>query len=404
MVYRDHPCGYRIPAGIEDIEPGPILAAFLSAIDVHELSGHGRILILQAHQRLASHYAAAVYDDMTAIKDVLVEEDGEDFAAESAAAEICCALRLTRRSADAELSFALEMRQRLPRVFDALASGQIDVRRAKVLDRCLLDLPIATAQTIADHVLANAPTLTTGQLGARLERLRMQVAPEQADERYEHAIDQRRVYMEPTPAGTANLYAFDLPPDRASALMRRIKAAARSLRRDGEQRNMDQLRADIFIELSEGESVGSDRRGTIDLTVDLATLTRLNDYPGELAGYGPVIADLSRQITQDHTDAEWRYTITNPHTDQPITTGTTRQRPTTTQRRDVTALNRTCVFPGCRMPAVDCDLDPRTPWAECHTTLANDLAPPTRAQFPQETATCRLRHAYTVKPQLALPP
>lgn len=82
MVYRDHPCGYRIPAGIEDIEPGPILAAFLSAIDVHELSGHGRILIFQAHQRLASHYAAAVCDDMTAIKDVLVEEDGEDFAAE----------------------------------------------------------------------------------------------------------------------------------------------------------------------------------------------------------------------------------------------------------------------------------------------------------------------------------
>jgi hypothetical protein len=212
MVYRDHPCGDRIPEGIDDMEPGPILAAFLSAIDVHSLSGYGRILILRAHQRLASHYAAAVYNDMAAIKDVLVEEDGEDFAADSAAAEIRCALHLTRRSADAELSFALEMRQRLPQVFDALAAGDLDVRRAKVFDRILLDLPIATAQTIADQVLADAPRLTTGQIGARLERLRMQTAPEQAQERYEHAVDQRRIWAEPTSDDTANLYAFDLPP------------------------------------------------------------------------------------------------------------------------------------------------------------------------------------------------
>ncbi len=111
MVYRDHVCGDRIPEGIEDMEPGPILAAFLSAIDVRELSGYGRILILQAHQRLASHYAAAVYNDRAAIRDVLVEEDGEDFAAESAAAEIRCALHLTRRSANASRRSSTRWRQ-----------------------------------------------------------------------------------------------------------------------------------------------------------------------------------------------------------------------------------------------------------------------------------------------------
>ncbi len=418
MVYRDHVCGDRIPEGIEDMEPGPILAAFLSAIDVRELSGYGRILILQAHQRLASHYAAAVYNDRAAIRDVLVEEDGEDFAAESAAAEIRCALHLTRRSVDAELSFALEMRQRLPKVFDALAAGVIDVRRAKVFDRNLIDLPIGTAQTIADHVLTEAPSLTTGQIGARLERLRMQTAPEQAKQRYEQAVDERSVFVEPTPAGTANLYAYDLPPHRASALMRRINHMARGLKTNGEQRSMDQLRTDVLLDLCRGGN-GSPRHGTVDITVDLETLTQLNDHPGELAGYGPVIADIARQTAEAQTDARWVYTVTDSDTGQPMATGTTKRRPTTAQRRVVIARNPTCVFPGCRMPAIDCDLDHRTPWAKCHTTRTEDLAPGCRFDHITRhkahltytihpngdiTWTSRLGHTYTVKPRPPKPP
>ncbi len=400
------------------MEPGPILAVLLSVIDVHQLSGHDRVLVLQAHQRLASHYAAAVYDDMTAIKDVLVDEDGEDFAAESAAAEIRCALHLTRRAADTELSFALELRRRLPHVFDALAAGTIDVRRAKVFDRCLLDLPVATAQQIADQLVDDAASLTTGQLRARLERLRMRMAPEAAEQRYRHAVDQRRIWIQATPAGTANLYAFDLPPHRATALMRRINHLARSLRGSGDTRSMDQLRTDILLDLTESSS-RSDRRATVDITVDLATLAELNDHPGELAGYGPVIADIARQVAETQPDAIWVSTITDPDTGQPLTTGTTRRRPTAAQRRHVTTRNRTCVFPGCRMPAADCDLDHTTTWREGGLTTTINLAPLCRHDHTIRhnagwtytthpdgdiTWTSRLGHTHTVTPRLPLPP
>ena len=40
-----------------------------------------------------------------------------------------------------------------------------------------------------------------------------------------------------------------------------------------------------------------------------------------------------------------------------IDAGTTRRRPDTAQRRFVEARDQTCVFPGCRMPATDCDMD-----------------------------------------------
>jgi len=361
---------------LEEVEPGLELAGWLMAFSDEPLSGYDRIVVLRAHQRLASHYAAQVFRDMAEVSAAFVAEDGVNMqsADEYAAAEIRAALRLTRRSADAELSFALDLQRRLPQVFESLAAGHIDVRRAKVFDRYTIDLPIATARTIVEAVLPDAPNLTTGQLGARLDRLRIEVEPDAAKERYELAVDQRRVVIEPTPAGTANLYAFDLPPDRASALMKRLNRAARSLRNDGDQRSMDQLRTDVLLDLCAGSTAESPD-GSVDIYVDLETLLALNDDPGELAGYGPIIADITRKVAERQVDGTWRYTITDPNTGRPLSTGTTRRRPTAAQQREVVARHRTCIFPGCRMPAHDCDLDHRIPWAEAGTTKTGDLGP-----------------------------
>ena len=362
---------------LEETEPGLELAGWLTAHSDVRLSGYDRIVVLRAHQRMASHYAAQVLRDMAEVSATFVAEDGVDVqsADEYAAAEIRAALRLTRRSAEAELSFALDLQRRLPQVFTSLAAGHIDVRRARVFDRYTIDLPIATAQTVVDAVLWDAPNLTTGQLGARLEKLRMEVEPEGAQRRYEHAVGERRVVMEPTPAGTANLFAFDLPPDRASALMKRLNQTARSLRNDGEQRSMDQLRGDVFLDLCSGGSTTSSSGGSVDIFVDLETLLALNDDPGELAGYGPVIADIARKVAERQVDGQWRFVVTDPGSGRPVAIGTTRRRPTAAQHREVTARHRTCIFPGCRMPASDCDLDHRIPWAEGGTTRSDDLGP-----------------------------
>ncbi|MFO7699606.1 MAG: HNH endonuclease signature motif containing protein, partial [Acidimicrobiia bacterium] len=125
----------------------------------------------------------------------------------------------------------------------------------------------------------------------------------------------------------------------------------------------------------QGSAVSGVRRGVVDLHVDLDTLVGLNDRAGELAGYGPVVADIARKVAANGTEAQWRYTVTDPDTGTIIDTGTTRRRPTARQRRDVQARDRTCVFPGCRMPALASDLDHRIPWAETRRTTTSDLAP-----------------------------
>jgi hypothetical protein len=367
-----------VPAGLAQMEPGPILAAFLLSVADEDLSGYDRVVVMQAHQRMASHYSARVYADMASVADALVGvDDDPEWAAAAASAEVRAALMLTRRSADAEVHFALELRERLPAVAEALTAGEIDVRRAKVMVNGTEHLADHSARAVIEAIIDGAPDLTTGQLTARLRKLCFEVDPDEAKDRYEVAVAQRRVEIRPTEDGTANFYGLELPPDRAAAASRHINSLARRLKTTSDPRTMDQLRADVFLDLLRGVSdeKPAGRRGMVDIHVDLATLVELSERPGELAGFGPVIADIARRIAAEQVDGQWRYTVTDPDTGDVVACNTTRRRPTAAQRRHVEANYQTCVFPGCRMPAVDCDLDHRIPWAQGGPTTVSHLAP-----------------------------
>ena len=58
-----------VPGDLDRIPPGPVLAGWLSSVEVSELSGFDRILVLRAHHRMASHYMAHTYRDMAAVTD-----------------------------------------------------------------------------------------------------------------------------------------------------------------------------------------------------------------------------------------------------------------------------------------------------------------------------------------------
>ena len=371
-LIREH-----IPQGLDEMEPGPVLATYLASIDVATLSGYDRIVVMRAHKKIASHYEAQVYQDMTAVADYYVEtgEADPEYAPEAAAAEVRAALTLTARAADVEMAFAVMLRSRLPRVFTLLMSGEIDVRKARAIDFATSHVSDEVARAAFDRVAEAAGSLTTGQLRARLQKLCIAADPEGAARRYESAIELRKVTTEVTPDGTVDLVTSDIAPHKAAAATRNINAIARSLKRNGETRTMDQLRADVAMDLLTGAAGSSTKRGMVEVRVDLDTLCHLNDHPGDLDGYGPVIADIARQVTDQQGDAEWRFTVADTETNAPLMTGITSRRPNAALRRHLESRNPTCVFPGCRHPSTDCDIDHTTPWSEGGLTEPGATAP-----------------------------
>jgi len=230
-MFDDDVCGGvgSVPAGLDEMPPGPVLGGFLASIDVDRVSGHDRVVVLRALARQAAHLEARVLAAMAAIADHIDAAefpDDPELSWHAAATEIGTALRLTRRGADARLDLAVGLRRRLPRVWESLYCGSIDRPRAGVILRATTHLDEPTARRVVDQVIEDAPTLTTGQLGERLRRLCIETDPDAARRRYEQTVEQRRVVAEASPDGTAHLLGLDLPADQVTAITRRIDRLA----------------------------------------------------------------------------------------------------------------------------------------------------------------------------------
>lgn len=163
-----------------------------------------------------------------------------------------------------------------------------------------------------------------------------------------------------------------MAPDRVAAATRNINRLARSLKTNDETRTLDQLRADVYLDLLCGVT-STGRPGGVNINVELTTLVGLDDHAGDIPGLGPVTADLARKVAADQIDGEWTYVVT--HNGNPVATGTTKRRPTASQQAHIRASYPACVFPGCRMPSTNCDIDHRKPWAEGGTTCNHNLGP-----------------------------
>jgi hypothetical protein len=274
-----------------------------------------------------------------------------DVVPEMAADEIRAALTMTRRTASDELGYALALREGHRAVWESLVTGDIDVRKARTILDSVSGLSPAEADQVVDQAIAKAPGLTTGELRALIRRLAVEADPESAQARYDEAVSERRVWSEVNPAGTFNLMGLDLDTVRAQTARNRINTIARSLKTADETRTLDQIRADVFLDLLCGTSHHTQGSGSVNITVELATLAGLDEKAGEIPGVGPVIADIARQVTYHQQDGTWNYVVT--HQGRPVATGTTRRRPTQAMTHHLQATYPDCVFPGCRMPATD---------------------------------------------------
>lgn len=314
---------------------------------------------------------------------------------------------------------------------DALARGELDATKARIVADALEDVPVPVALAVQDQVLDGAARRTPTQLARDVARALAEVDPEAAAERYASARRGRRVDAPRVlPNGMAGVWAV-LPATSAVRLDSALGSLARSARNAGDPRTLDQLRADLLVDLTVGTVEGSvaavalasldpagpgtgpraeepcgapeatahsgrdGRSGVtrvathggptgpsarhpaprteVRVTVALSTLLGLDDAPADLDGYGPITAEAARALARDGT---WRRIVTDPLSGAVLDVGRTRYRPPADLDEHVRVRDRSCARPGCAAAADSCDLDHTEEYHRAHgTTSDGNLAP-----------------------------
>ncbi|MGH3802908.1 MAG: HNH endonuclease signature motif containing protein, partial [Pseudonocardiaceae bacterium] len=258
-----------------------------------------------------------------------------------------------------------------------------------------------------------------------------------AQRRYEQAVADRKVIGYRNPDGSANLSGLNLPVDRVAAACGHIDALAKAAKHAGDSRSIDHIRADLFLGMTDGTYTGLDDVAILDklrtthhsddegpddegpdgepgdgpgddgpdgpddgggaaegggcaagdlvkprglagagmeLRVRLSTLLGRDEYPGELAGWGPIHAELACDLATTMARGQWRFAITDEH-GHLLHCGITPARPTGTPTR--AASFRQIVelqIPATTLHDLASDPDGLGTWAPVITDLAHQHA------------------------------
>ncbi len=288
-----------------------------------------------------------------------------------------------------QLNVALFLAEYLPGVWELCTAGALDRFRATTvadLIRHRLEDPehIATVATritafLRKHLRTYAEvntemvTCTLTQLRNRLNyEIRKLVT---ADEEFAKTYADRTVHAIETGEGVGVL-GITNSIDQVKLARHRLHLSAKALRNAGDPRTINQLMADLALDLivgrADGLPVPAYARPIINVTVPYETLAGINDDPGQLSGGTVIPADLARAIATSE-GATWYRLLTDPAGD-PVSLSTKSYAPTDAIWRYVVATTPTCVEPSCDRPSVECELDHEAPWPH-GTTNPDNLAP-----------------------------
>ncbi|OXM57473.1 HNH endonuclease [Amycolatopsis thailandensis] len=292
--------------------------------------------------------------------------------ARSVVQEVALALSLVDNHAGAMVAAAEALTTRLPRTLNLMDEGKLagfNAQKVAAATAWLSDENALAADALLEDRL---PDRNSTQVRKAASNAAISVDREGADKRAEHSREGRRLSLRQGETGVASIEVEDGPAEKVTAAYQRIDREARALRTGGETRTLDQLRADIALDLLLGGQGGTSERAEVFLYMDLDTYLGLNNDPAEMAGHGHLPAALARHIASG-PDTVLRRIITDPLSGQVLDLGRERYRPTAGVAEFVRVRDRECRRPGCHRPAQACDLDHAVPWQHGGHTSADDL-------------------------------
>ena len=316
---------------------------------------------------------------------------------EAVAAEVGAELGINRARASSQMNYGLELLERLPRLGEVFARGEVDFRviAVAVYRTGLITEPEILA-AIDARLAAIAPRWNAFSRGKVAEAVDWRVRDlDPAAERVARSADEdRHVEIGPSRDGLAEFWGAVRAPD-AAALDRRLDQLAATVCRD-DSRTKRQRRADALAALATGQSAmlcdcGSPEcpardaeaepaQVVIHVLAEQATVTGEGASPGYLPGYGAVPAETIRELA---ARARLR-----PLVPASQLKAEPRYRPSVALADFIRARDLCCRFPGCDKPAEVCDIDHTIPYGLGGPTHPSNLSLKCRAHHLLKTFWC----------------
>ncbi|WP_237689022.1 HNH endonuclease [Cellulomonas fulva] len=195
--------------------------------------------------------------------------------------------------------------QEMPHTFTALASGHLDELRAVLLVRETACLPVE-ARAEVDRELCADPRSLHGvgvrRLLARARACAARLDPAALVRRAARAENDRCVTIRPAPDAMVYLTAL-LPVAQGVGAYAALRAAADTARQSGDPRSRGQVMADTLTERLTGRTSAPDVPVTVNLVVSDRTLLAAGTDAAHVDGYGPIPAQVARNVVAAGLDA-----------------------------------------------------------------------------------------------------
>lgn len=359
-----------------DDDPG--LAEMLDPIDlVTEVSTMMSVFAAQRFERVEAMHREAL-TELETFRGASLE-----IIERSLRLELAAALQMTERAADRMLITAEGLVVRYPAMLGSLHAGRTTERHAEVLVELVDTVEAELRDQVAPIAVELAEVHPLGTFRRLLRKLVETVRSATLEERYRDAIAQRRVVIEPSEDGMAWLL-IHLPAVEAQAVHDRVTAIAKVLgAEEGEERTLDQLRADVVGDLLVEGVVNAHPeaahgiRATVAVTVPVLALLSdelaARSEPATVEGVGPIPIARARELCG--TAESWMRILTHPENGMVLSVGRKKYRPPAPLRRLVRWRAERCMGPGCGLPASRCQIDHQTAWEDGGRTELSNLAP-----------------------------
>ena len=247
---------------LASLDPGANLAYLLEQADLEGTEDYDVVEVVAAWQRMASWVAAgaaraaAELADRPSMNPMWPATAGKVAEPNVAGDELAMRLGCSRRQGRLLVRDGRAYCGPLAWTGEALARGEIDPTKARILVNELADLPLPLALGVQEAVLGEASCRTPSQLTKDVARTMFALDPGGCSAHNDAAARGRRVDRPRVlPRGMAGLWAV-LPAVGATRLDNALDALARGARAGGDPRTLDQLRADLLVDLTTGEIDG----------------------------------------------------------------------------------------------------------------------------------------------------